>query len=103
MKVIGSVATLDKDENGEYRDTAYMGGSIVMLNEEETRYLGLLQAAWSGAAYRNDIGIRNRLQSENMSDAFKAVHSFVDAKFAVNEFREMIDRLDNILLEKNEE
>lgn len=101
MKIIGTVSTLDKDENGEYLDTAYMGGAIIMLNETETRLLKLLQDAWNGETFRHNARGYNP-QSKDMSNAFKAINSFVEAKFVVNEFRVMVDNLDSMLLEKGQ-
>lgn len=107
MKIIGNInhLSLFKDESEEIKDATYLNGCIVMLSESEIRLLKALQDAWDGEVFRFDYPYYSSKDCEDieMSNIFKAIRSFIDIKFSVNEFRVAIDRLDNILIKENDE
>jgi hypothetical protein len=101
MKIIGNVQP-EYNEGGEVINSSYIGGSIAMLSERETNLLALLQLAWDGDIFRFPPG-RFNADERDMSDAFKAIRAFTEAKLAINEFRETINLLDDLLIKENEE
>lgn len=94
--MIGDVK-LEVTESGELANAAYAGGVIVMLTKQEAAILASLQMAWDGHIFRFPDHPRD-IEKREMSDAFWAVRSFVQAKFAINEFRDSINYLDDILI-----
>ena len=102
MKIIGNVdSSLFINEIGEVEDATYLGGCIVMLSESEIRLLGALQDTWNNEIFRFDSPYPK--DDIEMSNMFKAIRSFIDIKFSVNEFRAAIDKLDDILIKENDE
>jgi hypothetical protein len=95
MKKIGNV-TPEIIEPGKSLDMEYVNGIIVMLTEREAVILASLQMAWDGDTFiwQNRPGI---IEEKEMSGAFYAVRSFVEAKFAINEFRNSINNLDDMI------
>lgn len=101
MKILGGISP-EYDEDGEVINASYMGGAIVAITEKEGRFLALLQAAWKGGTFRWDLNAREADNCE-MDDQFKAIHAWVEAKFALNEFKSVIDDLDGLLMGKENE
>jgi hypothetical protein len=100
MKVIGYIKPEYNDE-GEVVNGDYVNGGLVALSESELSVLGLLQSAWDGETFRAYINMRDT-DNRMLSDAFKAVRCFVEAKFALNEFKNSINNLDDVLMGKSE-
>lgn len=96
MKVIGEVAAKFNKE-GQVEDRDYLGGSIVMLNQREMSVLQQLQEAAEGYKWRF-TGIPQSPDDIKMDDLFWLVRCFTETKFAINEFKGAIDRLDDILM-----
>ena len=97
MKVLGRIEPSFNDE-GIYDDPDYLGGVIVSLTEKEMRILSLLQESCEGYTFRyKNVGLP---EDKFMSDVFMAIQAFTEAKFQINEFREMIDRIDDMIGEK---
>jgi hypothetical protein len=101
MKIIGGIQP-EYNESGEVVNGFYIGGAIAMLSEREARVLGLLQLAWDGDIFRFPPG-RYEADDRDMNNAFKAIRAFVDAKFAINEFKDAINLLDDLLIKEDEE
>jgi len=101
MKIIGTIPAKFTDA-GEIENTDYLDGSVVMLSRAEVVMIDRLQEACSGDVFnwRNAHGDFDDIE---MSNIFRLVYEFANAKFAVNEFREAIDRLDDLLMKENEE
>jgi hypothetical protein len=93
MKTIGSVQP-EYNERGEITNHFYIGGSIVILSEREARHLALLQVAWDDDVFRFPPGTHK---------AFRAIRVFTEAKFAINEFRDTLALLNNLLIKEGEE
>jgi hypothetical protein len=97
MKILGRIETKINDE-GEIENVNYLGGAIIALTEREAKTLTLLQEACNGYTFRyENIKLPD---DEIVSDVFIAIRAFVEAKFEVNTFRELIDRLDSMLMKK---
>lgn len=77
------------------------GGTIVELSEQETTILRDLQDAIAGATWtpRPPRGIA---VEGNIEKAFLAILNFVQAKYAINELRNVVDNLDKIIGLENE-
>jgi hypothetical protein len=95
MKIIGSVIP-EIIEPGELANAEYAGGVIVMLTEREAAILASLQIVWDGDIFKFPNRPRD-IEEREMSNAFCAVRSFVEAKFAINEFRNSINNLDDMI------
>jgi hypothetical protein len=98
MKSIGYI------ESGGNTEQKYIGGSIVMLTQREMALLLMLQDAWDGAVFRWPPAKNEKLSDDNeMSDIFKAIHCFIEAKLAINEFKKTIDDLNDLIMENKNE
>ncbi len=99
MKTIGYIEPAFTTDDGEITmlDPEYEGGTIVQLTQRETALLIKLQDAWDGGVFRWPPSDNEKLDEREMNSAFKAIQSFIEMKFAVNEFRNTIDRLDDLL------
>lgn len=98
MKIIGK-PVLEKDKDGEYVDTAYINGTIIMLTEREAKTLGLLQNALKGEVFKWDA-YQYDLRDKDMNNAFMAIRCFVEAKFSVNELEAMVNNLNEVLIKE---
>jgi len=101
MKVIGKIPAKFTDA-GEVENADYVDGSIVMLSHAEVITIKQLQDAYNGDTFNWRVA-RGEFDNIEMSDAFRLVSKFASAKFAINEFRETIDRLDEILMKEDKE
>jgi hypothetical protein len=101
MKTIGSVQP-EYNERGEITNHFYIGGSIVILSEREARHLALLQVAWDDDVFRFPPGTFD-VDERDMHKAFRAIRVFTEAKFAINEFRDTLALLNNLLIKEGEE
>ena len=98
MKVIGEVAA-KLNEEGEAENKDYLGGSIVMLSQREMVILRQLQDAANGHKW-HFVGIpaSHITDDVEMDNLFWLVRQFIEAKFAINEFKGAIERLDGIMM-----
>jgi len=104
VKTIGEVTPVFADGSGHVEDTIYLGGSIVMLSRSEVKVLRMLQDACEGDTFNWSLmDNRNNPDNIEMSNTFRLVYEFSIAKFAINEFKGTVDRLDDILMKENEE
>jgi hypothetical protein len=97
MKIIGNVEP-EINESSELVNTQYAGGTIVMLSRRETSTLALLQDAWDGKVFRFNFESIGNPKEKDMDNAFKSIYSFIEAKFAINELRNVVNNLDSILV-----
>lgn len=95
MKTIGFVDAAFTD------DSIYANGSIVMLSRREVETLKMLSGVWDGKIFRWIPMGDDKIDTE-MSDVFKAIRCFIEAKLAVNELRAAANRLDGFLMKETE-
>jgi hypothetical protein len=100
MKIIGRMEPKFTGDTGHIEDPEYLSGSIVALTKKEVEVLRLLQDAWNGEVF--EWFHASSPDDKDMSDAFRAILNFVEIKFAINEFKEAINNLDNILIKGEE-
>ena len=107
MRVIGTIqAQFDGDT---VTNPDYVNGFIVELTKYEANILKGLQDACDGQNWDIDSLLRDHpyyrnLKDIDMAEAFGLVLRFMETRFAVNGFKEMIKGLEATLngLEKNE-
>lgn len=98
MKVIGDV-TPKFDEEGNTVNVNYVGGCIIMLTSREASIFRDLQKAAKSEKWRFPFpDERTKPDDIKMDTLFWLVRQFTEAKFAINEFKGTIERLDDILM-----
>lgn len=104
MKIIGTVEPVYTDEAGHVEDATYLGGAIVQLTIQEIKLLKMLDDAWKGHISTWLPDRRPITMDEvDMSNRFKAIRVFVETRYALNEFKAAISKLDGILIEAEQE
>ncbi len=104
MRVIGTVEPEKSHQLAEIsQDGEYLGGSVVLLSPYEMKAIKMLQDACKGL--KDDYHLMEWGKPENamIDDLFMLVYRFAETKFAINDFKDKIERLENVLGEvKNE-
>lgn len=101
MKILGSISP-EYNEVGEVINAPYVMGAIVAMTEREVKTLALLQEAWDGDVFHPGV-FREKIDSIEMDKQFQAIRAWVEAKLALNEFRQVIDDLDSLLIGEDDE
>jgi hypothetical protein len=100
MKVVGEIRAEFIDEEGHVNNPDYVGGLIVQLTQQEAATLKQLQDVWDGLGWDIKRLMGNHIPSDiKMDNMFCAVRLFVEAKLAVNELKDEVDKLNNILVD----
>ena len=98
MRVIGRIEpNVNRDEqyieNGEY-----VRGAIVELTPHEMALIKALQDACEGRQWRTGNIMeywQEKAKDIDMSEAFAVIEKFVIARFAINDFKNMVTELEN--------
>lgn len=107
MRVIGTIkAQFDGDH---ITNAPYANGLIVEMTTYEANLLKALQEACEGREWSIERMLKDKpyyidIEDVDMVEAFGLVRLFMETRFAVNSFKEMVDRLEETLnrLDKNE-
>ncbi len=98
MIVIGTIEPNEYQTNGEY-----LGGGMVLLSPYEMRAIKMLQNACEGLRDDYHHIEWGKPKDAMVDDLFMLVYRFAEAKFAVNDFKNKIEGLENVLgVGKNE-
>ncbi len=104
MKVMGTADHVTTDElTGISQGDEYLGGGIVILSRYEMEAIKMLQDACEG--FKSDY-LRLELGKPKdaiIDDLFMLVYRFAEAKFAINDFKDKIEGLENVLEGKKDE
>lgn len=108
MKVIGQI-TPEYEDNEEYgtvvRNSSYVSGHIIAFTPKESAILRMLQQAIEGDISRwlTDYDAMLKPPKDGgVDEALWLVYQFVKARFAVNEFAQIVDELENTLMKIDE-
>lgn len=98
MKIIATIDPIYN--NDECINAEYVGGKVIHLTRQELKTLTTLQQAIDGQSYnwQSFLGEQSP-DGRDMSDLFACVYAFVLAKFQVNELKELINKLDNVIMD----
>jgi len=105
VKVIGKIHHQVDDQGyiADDRDSIeYLGGGIVLLSQQEMGALDMLQKACNGLESRYPHFEWGKPDNVMMDDLFMLVYRFTEAKFAINDFKFAIERLESVLEGKKE-
>lgn len=98
MQIIGDI-TPKFDEEGNTTNVNYVGGCIIMLTSREASIFRDLQKAAKGEKWQFPFpDERTKPDDAEMDTLFWLVRQFAEAKFAINDFKEAINRLDDMLM-----
>ncbi len=110
MKVIGNFVPDQKDidpkdeqrylESDRYK---YKGGGIVLLSQHEMGALDMLQKACNGLENQYPHFEWGKPDNVMIDDLFMLVYRFAEARFAINDFKDTIERLESILKGKKDD
>lgn len=99
MRTIGRVE-LKFDNEGIAQNADYANGLIVELTSKEAYMLKLLQDACKGKQCKVDKMLddyRTRPEDINMDDLFGLVWTYTKARFAINDFKNVVSQLDETI------
>ena len=104
MKVIGKVDYIRKDEEtGVSYGDEYLEGGIVLLSRHEMGALDMLQKACNGLENQYPHFEWGKPDNVMIDDLFMLVYRFAEARFAINDFKDTIERLESILKGKKDD
>lgn len=103
MKVIGRIEpSFIKDTDGFdiVGNAEYVDGYVVQLTRVEAHIVRMLQESLDGYTYSNFAssgGGLGKPKDGGLSHAFALVWEFANTRFAVNEFKDMVSRLEETM------
>lgn len=102
MRIIGRIELKFNHEAQTVENGLYADGYIVELTSYEISVLKYLQDACEGLSWKatdmyNDYAARHKPEDIDMSEAFGLIRVFAETKFAVNDFRKMVDKLEDTI------
>lgn len=108
MKILGQI-TPEYEDSEEFgticKNASYVSGHIIAFTPKETTILRMLQSAIDGDVCRHLADYDSILKPPDeggIDTALWLVYQFVKARFAVNEFAQAVDELENTLMKIDE-
>ena len=96
MQIIGDIIP-KFDDDGEVTNPGYAGGVLVQLSRSEARILAELKLALDGHEWDYSRLINAKLSDYEISEVLLIIRVFIEAKFAINQMKNTVDELENIL------
>jgi hypothetical protein len=100
MRTIGRVE-LRVNSDGMTEDAEYVDGLIIELTRREAYILKLLQDSCAGNSWTIDTimnDYHSKPEDANMEALFGLVYAFTQARFAINDFKKIVNHLEETII-----